>query len=177
MLQVSRWIGILCAFVLTAPAKGIPKDDTSEVTQIEHNLDRATTHVHPGFSAQWEQCGHWQEDYANLHKNILAGKAPQKFMIAEPDEGLADSLACVTTVFYMSVLTNSAFLLRDLDNPVSTLTYGYDQPNIEWAAQPDLLVGLSRANLSQFRTQGGPLVGDQIENLRCGTATMDTLQG
>ena len=108
-----------------------------------------------GFSAGWKQCGNWQQEYAHLHREIVAGKAAQRYMIAKPSNGLADSLACAVTVLYIAVLTGHAFLLRDVDDMKSTLTYGYDEPNIEWSAEPAGLEDLSTVHLGQFVTWNG----------------------
>lgn len=66
------------------------------------------------------QCGNWVESYARLHKNILAGKAPQRYSIMRSKQefgnGLADRLATSVSILLYSILTNRAFLY-DWDPP------------------------------------------------------------
>jgi hypothetical protein len=57
-------------------------------------------------------CGNWQADYARLHADILAGRAPQRYAVAHGDRGLADSMKGAVSVFYYAVLTKRAFLVR-----------------------------------------------------------------
>lgn len=56
-------------------------------------------------------CGNWQEQYSQLHANILSGVAPQRYLVAlAPPQGLADRLCGLVTQFLFALLTNRAFL-------------------------------------------------------------------
>lgn len=56
-------------------------------------------------------CGHWQEKYMTLHKEILAGIRPRRYLISiAPPQGLADRLSGLVTHFIFALLTNRAFL-------------------------------------------------------------------
>mmetsp|Transcript_7862 Transcript_7862/g.16860 ORF Transcript_7862/g.16860 Transcript_7862/m.16860 type:complete len:466 (+) Transcript_7862:146-1543(+) len=59
------------------------------------------------------ECGNWVESYANLHKAITTGKAPQRYAIMrsrnEFQNGLADRLASSLSVLFYAILTNRAF--------------------------------------------------------------------
>ncbi len=66
------------------------------------------------------QCGNWAERYTQLHKDILQGKAPQRFTVMRSKQefgnGLADRLATSVTIFLYALLTDRAFLY-DWDPP------------------------------------------------------------
>ena len=56
--------------------------------------------------------GNWAEDYRELHREILAGHAPQRYVIAHGDRGLVDSLKGAITIFWYAVLSKRAFLME-----------------------------------------------------------------
>ena len=122
---------------------------------------------HSGFEQQWQQCGTWQDDYRNLHNEILAGDAAQMYLIAEPPAGLADSLACIGTLLYVSVLTDRAFLIRDTGGSNSILRFGFEQSHIKWAANPDALDLLTRVRTEELRSSGLPPAGKEADRIRC----------
>lgn len=75
--------------------------------------------------------GGWQQRYSTHHASVLLGTAPQKYIVVggPPDSGLADTLALVTSMLYVAVLTDRALLIkRDV-----SYTAAYDLPNINWS--------------------------------------------
>ena len=128
-----------------------------------------TGHRRPysGFEQQWQQCGTWQDRYQGLHGDILAGKAAQMYLVAEAPSGLADTLACIGTLLYVSLLTDRAFLIRDTGGLNSILTYGYEQSHIKWGAKPEALEILPRVRVDDLRTSGQEPTGDETDRLRC----------
>ena len=54
-----------------------------------------------------DQCGTWQEAYSQLHSDILAGHAAQKYLIVYGRHGLADCLVSLNELgCYRSVHTD-----------------------------------------------------------------------
>ena len=72
--------------------------------------------------------GSWGQEYARLHSDVLAGRAPPKYLIAEGIEGLSDSLSLVAGMLYVAILSGRALQIRE------TLPWSvsYDKPNIDW---------------------------------------------
>ncbi|KAG9291756.1 hypothetical protein G9A89_012041 [Geosiphon pyriformis] len=80
-------------------------------------------------------CGNWQEQYIKLHKDILKGDAPQRYVSYVCDAsihcgGLADRILGMTSTFMFALLTNRAFLAEwQVPLPLDTI---FDSPNIDW---------------------------------------------
>ena len=72
--------------------------------------------------------GSWGPEYARLHSDVLAGRAPPKYLVVEGIEGLSDSLSLVAGMLYVAILSGRALQIRD------TLPWSaaYDKPNIDW---------------------------------------------
>ena len=149
----------------------------SSAKQLSHDVasglqsppfDGTLGHKRPysGFEQQWQQCGTWQDEYTALHNDIVAGNAAQMYLIAEPPNGLADSLACIGTLLYVSILTGRAFLIRDAGGLDSILSFGYEQSHIKWAANPDALDLLPRVRIEDLVTTGEPPTGNTADILR-----------
>lgn len=80
-----------------------------------------------------DTCGTWQQSYINLHRSILNGSLPPRYLISVAVEaGLADRLTGTLTEFFFALLTNRAFQI---------VTYGtlprfeaaFLTPNINWS--------------------------------------------
>jgi hypothetical protein len=55
-------------------------------------------------------CGNWQEKYTELHRRIVAGEAPQRFLVSIPPfTGLADKLVGLPAEVMWAMLTDRAF--------------------------------------------------------------------
>ncbi len=55
--------------------------------------------------AAFEQCGRWQEAYMERHRKIVAGKLPERYLVAVlHDAGVADQLLGVVTAFYWALV-------------------------------------------------------------------------
>lgn len=81
-------------------------------------------------------CGNnWQSEYAQLHRKILTGRQPPRYLIALGTGGLADSLAGAITLFWVALLTNRAFLM-DMGDGIK-YEFAYDQPTINWSLDTD----------------------------------------
>ena len=86
-----------------------------------------------------ETCSHkWQEEYKSLHKDILEGRRPRKFIVFTCKEqeygcsGYGNRLAAVTSLLYLSILTQRAFLIEwDVDAGVPLERY-LSTNNIAW---------------------------------------------
>jgi hypothetical protein len=53
----------------------------------------------------FDECGVWQEGYMDLHRKILAGEAPQRYLVAVAYKGgLADQLVGIITTFYWALV-------------------------------------------------------------------------
>ena len=72
--------------------------------------------------------GSWGSEYARLHSDVSAGRAPPKFLVVEGIEGLSDSLSLVAGMLYVAMLSGRALQIRE------TLPWSaaYDKPNIDW---------------------------------------------
>jgi cell division protein FtsN len=54
----------------------------------------------------FDECGVWQEGYMDLHRKILAGEAPQRYLVAVAYKGgLADQLVGIVTAFYWALVS------------------------------------------------------------------------
>lgn len=105
-------------------------------TVHDFNSERTT---YPGEYSK--ACGtKWQEKYINLHKAIRDGKIERKFIIAVPVHvGLADLLLGYVSSFLVALLSNSAFLIADVqfwDNTTRNVEFGYHSPFIDWSLPP-----------------------------------------
>ncbi len=87
--------------------------------------------------SSFDGCGTWQESYINLHRSILNGSSPPRYLVSVSVEaGLADRLTGTLTEFYFALLTNRAFQI---------ITYGtlprfeaaFLSPNINWSRPLD----------------------------------------
>ena len=72
--------------------------------------------------------GNWQEEYSKYHSSVLLGVAPRKYLVVETFSGLADSLALITGMLFVAVLSKRALQIQE-DLPFMA---AYDQPNIDW---------------------------------------------
>ncbi|XP_068723538.1 uncharacterized protein [Montipora capricornis] len=86
-----------------------------------------------------ETCSHkWQKEYKSLHKDILEGRRPRKFIVFTCKEqeygcsGYGNRLAALTSLLYLSILTQRAFLIEwDVDAGVPLERY-LSTNNIAW---------------------------------------------
>lgn len=72
--------------------------------------------------------GSWGPEYAQLHDDVLSGRAREKYLVIEGIEGLADSLSLIAGMLYVAVLSGRALQIRE-NVPYSV---AYDKPNIDW---------------------------------------------
>lgn len=85
-------------------------------------------------------CGNkWQQKYIDLHKSIISGQRPGKFIIAVPvHAGLADVMLGYVSSFLWALITNSAFMIARVDkfwdNTTRHIEFGYHSPFIDWVA-------------------------------------------
>lgn len=88
-------------------------------------LAEAHTSVTP--KANSGQCGSWQDDYIQLHKDILSGRKPPRYAISVPaPAGLSDRLVGAVSVFYYALLTDRAFQIAgDLMTHVEAYLHTY----------------------------------------------------
>ena len=63
-----------------------------------------------------------------MHSDVLAGRAPPKYLVVEGIEGLSDSLSLAAGMLYVAILSGRALQIRE------TLPWSvaYDRPNIDW---------------------------------------------
>lgn len=72
--------------------------------------------------------GSWQQAYSEHHASVLLGISSPRFLVVETFSGLADSLALITGMLFVAILSGRALLIQE-DLP---FTAAYDQPNIDW---------------------------------------------
>lgn len=82
------------------------------------------------------ECGNWQEGYTKLHQDILAGRAPQRYVTFTATKGsnsggLADRLLGMASTFLFALLDNRAFL-AEWQEPVPVEAV-FDSPRIHWS--------------------------------------------
>src|SRR6056297_3895 len=81
----------------------------------------------------FRRCGDWQEEYMALHRQILAGERPPRYLIAVlPHYGLADQLVGIITLFYWAFLTGRAFQISTGGQPLPPLEAAFDAPFVNW---------------------------------------------
>jgi hypothetical protein len=89
------------------------------------------------------RCGDWQEGYMELHRQILAGERPPRYLVAVLSQsGLADQLVGVMSLFFWAYLTGRAFQITVGEQPIPPLEAAFDAPFINWtrpAGDPPVL--------------------------------------
>lgn len=77
------------------------------------------------------QCGDlWQSEYAKLHAEILSGDVEPRYLVAEGENGLADSLVGLVTQLFVALLQRRAFFLTFGNN--GQYEWAFSSPNINW---------------------------------------------
>lgn len=91
----------------------------------------------------FHECGYWQEEYMKLHREILSGRRPPRYLIAVlPESGLADQLFGIISLFFWALLTGRAFQITAGYQQISPLETAFDAPFINWtrpAGDPKVL--------------------------------------
>ncbi len=91
-------------------------DDDEFNFRHEFNGNNIESIFDPPYVTERFGCGHWQEKYTNLHKQILSGKRLNKQLIfMSPEAGLADRLSGLITAFYFALLSGRAIRTLSLD--------------------------------------------------------------
>lgn len=86
----------------SAPSSSTPMTDAelSAAVRLQYPLQRL-------------QCGNWSTGYAALHRDILAGRAAQRYAVFRSRDawrnGLADRVASSVTIMLYALLTGRAF--------------------------------------------------------------------
>lgn len=76
-------------------------------------------------------------DYAKLHDDILAKRAPQRYLISVPVEaGLADRLLGMMSQFWLAFFSKHAFQIGIYEK-LPRFEYAYDYRFINWTRPPD----------------------------------------
>jgi len=80
------------------------------------------------------ECGYWQQNYTQLHHDILSGKLLRRTVISIPVEaGIADRLCGTISEFYFAFLTGRAFLIVGKYGHLPPFEAAFEQPNIKWS--------------------------------------------
>jgi hypothetical protein len=64
------------------------------------------------FRTSRKECGQWQQDYAELHRQILGGEKPSRYAMVYCTRGMADCLKGAVTIFYFALFTSRAFQVQ-----------------------------------------------------------------
>lgn len=109
------------------------------------------------------QCGPWVQKYQALHKAILEGRAPQRYVVfrSQPEfaNGLADRLASSVSIFFYALLTDRAFLY-DWNPPLMKNTEEFQReqlkvnPNYVYHPPPAHLWSALRSDFVDWRVHG-----------------------
>eukprot|EP01001_Neometanema_parovale_P005940 NODE_2335_length_1445_cov_220.610439_g2218_i0.p1 GENE.NODE_2335_length_1445_cov_220.610439_g2218_i0~~NODE_2335_length_1445_cov_220.610439_g2218_i0.p1 ORF type:complete len:451 (+),score=52.96 NODE_2335_length_1445_cov_220.610439_g2218_i0:56-1354(+) len=98
---------------------------------------RHIKHTRSGRPAAFEGCGTWQEDYIALHRGILSGTRPPRYLVSiSVEAGLADRLTGITTEFLIALLTNRAFQITTYDT-LPPFEDAFAAPFINWHHRED----------------------------------------
>lgn len=111
-----------------------------EEMKVSRPLVTYSTHNHVSKSSDSPKT--WQQAYINMHRRILNGSEPQRYLVMVTVEaGFSDRMIGVLTGFMFALLTNRAFQI---------ITYGslprfeaaFTAPNIDWSRpkDPDYLI-------------------------------------
>lgn len=83
-------------------------------------------------------CGHWLVEYEKIHNDIVLGRRPPAYLLYSTGKGdyptaggLAARIRGITTVFFMAVLLERAFLIEWLDPP--SLSDYLEPKSFDWA--------------------------------------------
>ena len=81
----------------------------------------------------FQRCGDWQEEYMELHHQILAGERPPRYLVAVLSQsGLADQLVGLMSLFFWALLTGRAFQITVGEQPIPPLEAAFDAPYVNW---------------------------------------------
>jgi hypothetical protein len=122
LLQVLAWRSNF-SFSLGAAAIEI-------ATATDHGRTQGRT-LFP--EATWT-CGDWMEPYGEMHRQILAGQRPPRYVVSVAvNKGFADRVAGLLSIFYFSLVTDRAFQMATYDD-LPSFSWAFDSPNINWTA-------------------------------------------
>lgn len=103
-------------------------------------------------------CGTWQQKYTDLHRRILRGQAPQRYLISiPPSTGLADKLVGLPSQLIWAMLTDRAFQTVPLHGFPAYETL-FDLPNIDISGpklSPHITNSPSRVDFSHYLERKG----------------------
>ena len=81
-----------------------------------------------------QDCGNWQAGYTELHRSVLAGTGPQRFVVAVPNtSGFSDRLVGYISVFLFGLLSRRAVQIVRLNENDLFLEDSFASPNIAWS--------------------------------------------
>lgn len=99
-------------------------------------------------ASSFEGCGTWQAEYMALHRRILAGELPPRYLVAHsPDKGFSDRLTGAITGFYHALLSGRAYQVttgRQAHLPV--FEDAFDAPFVDWRRPTNRLDGVVYAH-------------------------------
>ena len=108
----------------------------------------------------FDGCGHWQENYMELHRKILAGDLPPRYLVSIPvQDGLADRVTGIISEFYFALLTGRAFQITNARQKMPSFQSAFDAPYINWTRHlddPEILVEHLRYTYKGQRGYIGP---------------------
>lgn len=93
--------------------------------------------TYPMLSGKLDGCGAWREKYMDLHRGILSGSLPPRYLVSIAVEaGLADRVIGILTEFYFAVLTNRAFQITTYGT-LPRFEAAFNAPYINWSRLMD----------------------------------------
>ncbi len=114
------------------------------------------------------RCGDWQEDYMKLHREILAGERPPRYLVAVVSQsGLADQIVGIMTLFFWALLTGRAFQITVGEQPVPPLEAAFDAPYVNWTrpAGDPLVLTEHLYRPYEGKTRGYPTHHPDVEDM------------
>ena len=106
-----------------------------------HELERLMGSIKPHHPINRLQCGSWVQEYAAMHRDLMAGSVagarPRLAVMvsrAEWENGIADRIASSLSVLLYAILTRRAFLYEWGEELVAPLWAGLRSDFIDWRA-------------------------------------------
>lgn len=72
----------------------------------------------------------WQSEYTRMHAEMRSGDRDPRYLVAEGENGLADSLVGPVTLLFVAMLQKRAFILTFGDG--GQYEWAFSSPNINW---------------------------------------------
>ena len=140
-MQTARSLSILLACLVGVLLLLLHEKPTSISSPTERQSIQVAAYRNT-HAADLPRCGTWQADYIALHRSILDGTLPPRYLVSVAVEaGLADRLTGTLTEFFLALFTRRAFQIVTYST-LPRFEAAFLAPHINWSrpTDPDKLI-------------------------------------